>query len=74
MHEILVVGIDVDGGAKKDGEELLECFNNGEEFFFNGGVILLSGIKLLGIEGHGDAILFDDSPACCSWLSVSSRK
>ncbi len=69
-----MVGVNIDGGPKEDGAELFECFSNGKKFFFNGGVIMLKGIKLLGIEGNGEAVLFDDDPQLMSKCLELSMK
>ena len=55
-----MIGVDVDFRAEQHGTKLFEGFNNGEQFFFDGGVVSLSRIKLARVECDRLIVLFDD--------------
>ncbi len=51
----------VDGCPKKNGPKLLEYFNDGKKFLFDGSRVALDRVKLFGVKGNRNIMLFYDS-------------
>ncbi len=48
-----MICVNFDGGMEKDGSEFLGGFHNREEFLFDGGVVILGGVKFLEQKATG---------------------
>ena len=59
--KVAMVSIDTDVGAKEKGAKGAQGFDNGKEFLFDGGVVLLSRSQFAAVVGNGMVMLFDDS-------------
>ena len=66
MCDIFVICVDVDFCAKEHGTEFFKCFDDGEEFFFDGCAVFLSFVELASAECKRLIVLFDDG----TWLEV----
>ena len=60
VGEIFMVHMDPNRGTQENGMKLFKSFNNGEKLFFDGGIIMLGGIRFSGIVSNGAALLFDN--------------
>ena len=60
MRDVFVIAVHMYFGAKEHGTKFFEGFNNGEKFFFDGGVIFLCLVELARVEGNGFIVLLDD--------------
>ena len=58
--EVLVISVDMENGTKKNRSKFFERFDDGEGFFFDCCVILLSRVEFPCIESDRVVILFDD--------------
>ena len=59
--KVAVIGVDADLGAKEKGTKGAQGFNHGQEFFFDGGVVLLCSGELAAVVSDGVPVLFDHS-------------
>ena len=50
MCDVFVICVNVHFCTKEHGLEFFECFNNGEEFFFDGSAVLLSLVEFARVE------------------------
>ena len=56
--------------AKEHGTEFFERFDNGKQFFFHCGAILLCFVEFARAECTRETVLFDD----CTWLEVGGNR
>ena len=61
VSDILVVRVNVQLSTKQHGSELLESFNNRQEFFFNCSIVLLGRVEFARVKGDRLILLFNNS-------------
>ena len=62
VGEILGISVDMQTGSIEHWTELFECFNNAEQFLFDGCVFFLGRSEFSRVVSNRSVVLFDNCP------------